>query len=156
MHLQVVKDDCDDSAGHKRDCDDTATRESDRDDTRFNRNESCSETMRFVSDDIAQTTILQICNAVRRWLQLSSFDKNLTINLRKLLPDLESKVDPTNHVLFPSWKNDRKVRGKSKIPLRDLGRCPEPRSLPSARLRAHPPLQPRHWEISEDKIMLLL
>ena len=36
---------------------------------------------------------------------------------------------------FPSWKNDRKLIEKLETFLRASGRCPEPRSLPSARPR---------------------
>ena len=65
-------------------------------------------------------------------------------------------------LIFPSWKHDKnwwKSIAKIAKSLRASGRCPEPRSLPSARprellrgstpfVRAHPPLQPRHWIIS--------
>ena len=79
----------------------TVTRDSVRNDL-AGRKSNCEDTTNYASHREDREVAKQL---LRRWLQLSSFDKkNLTINLKNLLPDLESKLVPAKFFLFPSRK----------------------------------------------------
>ncbi len=90
-----------------------ATRKSDCNDTRFNRNKSCLKTSKFISDNVAQARMLRTCNALRQWLQKSSFDKKLDNQPLKFASRSWKRGWSTQSCLFPElekWqKTDRKI-----------------------------------------------